>query len=50
MARKLFGWSDKKYNKKYWVRLERNWRKWKEKRAREQRIIETIKKEQEEIE
>jgi len=27
MARKLFGWSDKKYNKKYWVRLERNWRK-----------------------
>ena len=27
MARKLFGWSDKKYNKKYWARLERNWRR-----------------------
>ena len=26
MARKLFGWSDKKYNKEYWARLERNWR------------------------
>jgi len=26
MTRKLFGWSDKKYNKKYWTRLERNWR------------------------
>jgi len=25
-ARKLFGWSDKKYNKEYWTRLERNWR------------------------
>ena len=26
MARKLFGWSDKRYNKEYWARLERNWR------------------------
>jgi len=25
-ARKLFGWSDKRYNKEYWARLERNWR------------------------
>jgi len=25
MARKLFGWSDKRYNKEYWARLERNW-------------------------
>jgi len=23
-ARKLFGWSDKRYNKEYWARLERN--------------------------
>ena len=30
MARKLFGWTDKRYNKEYWVRLERNWRQWKE--------------------
>jgi len=24
MARKLFGWSDKRYNQEYWGRLERN--------------------------
>jgi len=30
-ARKLFGWSDKSYNQEYWGRLERNWRRWKEK-------------------
>ena len=29
MAKKLFGWSDKKYDKEYWGRLERNWRQWK---------------------
>ena len=23
-ARKLFGWLDKRYNKEYWARLERN--------------------------
>jgi len=26
IARKLFGWLDKRYNKEYWARLERNWR------------------------
>ena len=26
IARKLFGQSDKKYDEKYWARLERNWR------------------------
>jgi len=26
IARKLFGWSDKRYNQEYWGRLERNWR------------------------
>ena len=29
-AKKLFGWSDKQYDKKYWGRLERNWKQWKE--------------------
>ena len=29
MAKKLFGWSDKWYNEKYWERLQRNWRQWK---------------------
>ena len=26
MAKKLFRWTDKKYDKEYWGRLERNWR------------------------
>jgi len=34
-ARKLFRWSDKRYDKEYWARLERNWRQWKGGRARE---------------
>ena len=25
-VRKLFGWPDKRYDKEYWERLERNWR------------------------
>ena len=25
-ARKLFGWTDKRYDKEYWGRLEKNWR------------------------
>ena len=28
-AKKLFGWNDKRYDREYWERLERNWRKWK---------------------
>jgi len=27
MARKLFGWSDKRYDEEYWGKLERNWRR-----------------------
>ena len=49
-ARKLFGWIDKRYDKEYWARLERNWRRWKGEREREQRTMEMIKKEEEEIE
>jgi len=41
MARKLFGWLDKRYNKEYWARLERNWRQWKKRRTKGQRTIET---------
>ena len=50
MVRKLFGWLDKRYDEEYWARLERNWRWWKEGRARGQRIMETIKEEKKEIE
>jgi len=34
MARKLYGWIDKRYDEKYWAKLERNWRHWKEGRIR----------------
>jgi len=37
---------DKRYNKEYWERLERNWRWWKEKRS-EKRKIKTIIEEEE---
>ena len=40
-ARKLFGWSDKRYDQEYWGRLERNWRWWKRKQLGE-RKMETI--------
>jgi len=40
-VRKLFRWSDKRYDQEYWGRLERNWRQWKGKRSGE-RKIETI--------
>jgi len=33
-ARKLFRWSDKRYDKEYWARLERNWRQWKGERMK----------------
>ena len=45
-ARKLFGWSDKRYNQEYWGRLERNWRQQKERQSGE-RKIETIAEEEE---
>ena len=40
---------DKRYNKEYWTKLERNQRCWKEEPIREQEIIETIKVEEKEI-
>ena len=48
-ARKLYRQTDKRYDEEYWARLERNWRQWKKGPMKEQRIMETIKKEEEEI-
>ena len=48
-VRKLFGQLDKRYDKEYWAKLEKNWRRWKGGRKREQRMMEIIKKEEEEI-
>jgi len=50
MAKKLFKWTDKRYDEEYWARLERNWRRWKGGRKRGRRTMETIKEEEEEIE
>ena len=50
MAKKLFGWTDKKYDEEYWTRLERNWRRWKRERGKGQRTIETIKEEEKGVE
>jgi len=44
-AKKLFGWSDKRYNEEYWGRLEWNWKQWKGERRRQ--TLETIKEEKE---
>jgi len=47
-TKKLFRWSDKRYDQEYWGRLEKNWRWWKGKRlqGRKMKMIE----EEEEIE
>ena len=29
MAKLLYGWGNKKYNREYWKRMEENWRQWK---------------------
>jgi len=47
MAKKLFGWSDKKYDKEYWGRLERNWRQWKRGQPKKRRTIVMIREEEE---
>ena len=49
-AKKLFGWSDKQYDKKYWRRLERNWKQQKGGQTRGQRTMEIIREEKEKIE
>jgi len=47
--KKSFEWLDKRYDKEYWAKLERNWRYWKGGRVRGQRTIETIEEEEKEI-
>ena len=49
IARKLFRWSDKRYNQEYWERLESNWRWWKGGQTSKRRNLETVKEEEEEI-
>ena len=46
-ARKLYGWSDKRYDQEYWGRLERNWKRWKGKRPVRRGMMKTIPEEEE---
>ena len=54
-AKKLFGWTDKRYDQEYWKRLERNWNRqkgsqWKKNQLGKRRITLEMIKEEEEIE
>ena len=41
MAKKLYEWDNKRFDKEYWERLERNWNEWKRKgRGRKNRGME----------
>jgi len=46
-AKMLYGWSDKRYDQKYWGRLERNWRRWKGRRPVKREVMKTILEEEE---
>ena len=49
-ARKLFGWSGKRYDQEYWGRLKRNWRQWKGGWTSRRRILEIVREEKKKIE
>jgi len=47
MAKKLYGWSDKRYDQEYWGRMEKNWRQWKGKKPMRRETMKTISKDEE---
>jgi len=49
IAKMLYGWSDRRYDQKYWGRLERNWRRWKGKRPARRETMKTIPEEEEKL-
>ena len=46
-AKKLYGWSDKRYDQEYWGRMEKNWKRWKGKKPTKRETITTILEEEE---
>jgi len=46
-VKKLYGWSDKRYDQEYWDRLERNWKRWKGRRPIRRGTMKTIPEEEE---
>jgi len=47
MAKKLYGWSDKRYDQEYWGRMEKNWRQWKGKKPMKRETMKMISEEEE---
>jgi len=43
----LYRWSDKRYDQEYWGRMEKNWRRWKDKKPTKREAIKTIPEEEE---
>ena len=46
-AKMLYRWSDRRYDQKYWGRLEKNWRRWKGKKPVRKETMKTIPEEEE---
>jgi len=42
MAKKLYRWSDKRYDQEYWGRMEKNWRQRKGKKPVRKETMKTI--------
>jgi len=47
MAKKLYGWLDKRYDQEYWGKMEKNWRRWKGKKPMKRETMKTIPEEEE---
>ena len=49
MVKLLYGWNDRKFEKEYLTKLERNWRKWKDNRQiDESKYLKTVEEKMEE--
>ena len=42
MAKLLYGWDDKKFKEKYLRKLERNWKKWKDRQIDKSKYLKMI--------
>jgi len=49
-AGKLYGWNNRRYDREYWDRMDRNWRKWKGTRPLGRRRLDPIREVREEKE
>ena len=42
IAKMLYRWNNKRFDREYWGKIERNWRQWKVERIKGRRTLETI--------